>query len=338
MKKTNTIKNYLATIVLISLLAVSTAMTSSCTTSSTNNGLDSIDAKTLPSAFAEISSDSSFAIVPDDIEIATEMPQAPDKMIVYKVIPLDDAYTRDIAFKLGFSDSSLIEINPDKNGGSGQIYNAVNGDATLEVSSNGYFAARYGDSPSLDSGGVTLSEQECITKAQEWLKSHNLYPDEVSRTATGPMLQVSTHNTETGYRSENTVLTYGVSFFTRIGDYESSLPAAYVEIDTNGEIIEVDLHMQQLKELGYVNIITAEEAFNSMQSIFDSEIRNHPENSGCMINITDFSRLSITKVSIQYSKKDNYVQPIYFFYGTAYYNDSLETTEEFRGRVDAVIR
>jgi hypothetical protein len=332
------LKKYGYIIILCCLLVLTSTANASCTTTSSTGSLNNIDAKTLPVAFDGTYAGGQFVIIPSSIELATKMPESPDKILVYKLNTMNDACIRNIANKLGFPNSSLIKIEANQDSENLQIYNAVNGDAVLEVSANGYFAARYGDSPSLDSGGITLSEKECITKAQEWLKSHGLYPEEVSKIATGPILQVSTYNIETGFHSENTILTYGISFFTNIGEYQSSLPEAYVEIDTNGEIIEVDLHVQQLKELGYVDIKTAEEAFNKLENVFNNKVANSPEISGCMINFTDFSRLTITKVSIQYSKNGNYIQPIYFFQGTAYFDDGLGTTEEFRGRVDAVIR
>jgi hypothetical protein len=325
-------------ITLCCLLILTSIVNTSCTTTSSDGSLNNIDVKNLPIVFNGTYAGGQFVIIPTSIELTTKMPESPDKIPVYKINTMNDAYIRNIANKLGFPNSSLIKIEANQDSENLQIYNAVNGEAVLEVSSNGYFAARYGTSPSLDSKSLSFSEQEYITKAQEWLKSHNLYPEDVIRIATGPILQVSTYNIETGYHSDSTILTYGISFFINIGEYQGSLPAAYIEIDANGEIIEVDLHVQQLEELGYVNIKTAEEALNNLENVFNNKVENSPEISGCMINFTDFSSLTITEVSIQYVKSDNYIQPIYFFRGIAFFDDELGTTEEFRGRVDAVIR
>jgi len=305
----------------------------------TTTNMLTIDAKEIPAVFDDTYTNDSYNdIVPSSIELNTDLPESTDKLIVYKVIPTDYDYANDIALKLGFSGLYELIVESDLKDGSVQAYGAVEGDSTLTVSYNGYFSAQYKALPFDATNVSSLSKQECIDIAQEWLFTKGLYPESVTRIATGPMLQVSTFNVETGYQSENTVLTYGISFFTEIGDYEASLPTVFVEIDTNGTIIGVDLHSQQLEEIGYVTIIDAEKALDILTGVLTNEVENSPKISGCLINRGDFNDLVINEVSIQYTKSGNYIQPTYYFCGTAYYDDGLGTVKEFKASIDAVVR
>jgi hypothetical protein len=309
------------------------------TTTDEYNGIPIADAKEIPDVFDDVNPNSLYNdIVPSTIELDTVLPMAPDKLIIYKVIPVDYDYAKDIALKLGFSSLYELTEESDSNSENGQAYNAVEGDSILTVSYNGYFSAQYEDLPFDATDASVLSEEECIDIAQEWLYTKGLYPESVTRITTGTMLQVSTFNIETGYQSENTVLTYGVSFFTKIGDYEASLPTVFVEIDTDGTIIGVDLHAQQLEEIGYVTIIDAEKALDILTGVLTNEVENSPKISGCLINRGDFNDLVINEVSIQYTKSGNYIQPTYYFCGTAYYDDGLGTVKEFKASIDAVVR
>jgi hypothetical protein len=93
-----------------------------------------------------------------------------------------------------------------------------------------------------------------------------------------------------------------------------------------------------LEEIGYVTIIDAEKALDILTGVLTNEVENSPKISGCLINRGDFNDLVINEVSIQYTKSGNYIQPTYYFCGTAYYDDGLGTVKEFKASIDAVVR
>ena len=84
-------------------------------------------------------------------------------------------------------------------------------------------------------------------------------------------------------------------------------------------------------------IITPEEAIDIIERYLEGSLEK-TASLRCLANYSNFHRLTINKISIQYSKgAGDFAQPIYLIEGIAAY-EGWEGTDEFKGRVDAVIR
>jgi hypothetical protein len=334
------------TIFLVCLLAVSSLMVISCSSSGSDTGptieasdVSFIDASTLPKAFENVSSSGISGAPPVEVELDIDMPTFPEQVMVYKLKLMDAAYADEIAQSMGFTGTSEAStIPPDSDNLGAVAFSYTEGDAWLGISYNGVVEAIYGRYPSVSGQVNILSEQECLVTAQGWLKSHHIYPDNVTRISIGPIRQVATVDTETGVISENKITTYAVAFYANIGDYESSGPAAYIEIAENGSIIGVDRQAQRLEPYGYVNLKTPEMALDILETVLTSPLPSPPETSECLVNRRSFDHLSVTDVYLRYSKCNEFVLPIYHFRGDAISAGLPGVVKEFRGRVDAVNR
>lgn len=136
---------------------------------------------------------------------------------------------------------------------------------------------------------------------------------------------------------ENIPYSVIVLFETTLGDYGTYTPGARVEVGDDGEIMHVWVNVTQIKEYGLVSTKTPEVALNLLKARLTSQSVNPPEARETIINLRNFERLYLTRITLQYASGGGYFQPIYVFEGTAYSEQNLNL-DAFRGKVDAVAR
>jgi predicted small secreted protein len=268
---------------------------------------------------------------PVEITLDTGVPSIPDTLPVYKVIApeVNSQYAWSIAQTLGFAETDAI-FSP---GEIRQVYTYQNEIGTLEIEDDGYVNF-YSDYDSSKPENLPTDE-ECIDIATEWLQSCNMYPENITSTNVSNFIEVEEYDTSSHASIKYTVAK-SVVFYVGLNDYGNSFSVSVVIAD-NGKIIKAQADFVNYEEYTTVEIITPDEAIDILERYLEGTLEK-TASLKCLTNYSDFNRLTITKISIQYSTgAGNYAQPIYLIEGTAAY-EGWDGTDEFRGRVDAVVR
>jgi hypothetical protein len=268
---------------------------------------------------------------PVEITLDTEVPSIPDTLPVYKVIApeVNSQYAWSIAQTLGFEEDDAM-FSP---GEEREVYTYRNDDATLEIEDDGYINF-YSD---YDSGKPENlpTDDECIGIAANWLKSCDMYPENITSANVSNFIEVEEYDTSSHTSIKYTVAK-SVAFYVGLNDYGNSFSVSVVIAD-NGKIIKAQADFINYEEYTAVSIITPEEAIDILERYLEGTLEK-TASLKCLTNYSDFNRLTITKISIRYSTgAGNYAQPIYLIEGIASY-EGWDGTDEFRGRVDAVVR
>ncbi len=116
------------------------------------------------------------ATKPEELTIDSSLPAVPDKLIVYKVIRpvVDETFASNLVQRIGLT-GEMIFSNVDN------TYRIYFGDGTdgegISIYKDGKISIWY----ERDRRHVSSlpSDEECINIAQNWLKSHDLYPKNV---------------------------------------------------------------------------------------------------------------------------------------------------------------
>ena len=268
---------------------------------------------------------------PVEISLNTDLPSFPETLPVYTVITpnVNSQYAWSIAQTLGFEEGDAM-FSP---GEIRQVYTYQNDNATLEIESDGYINFR----SNYDSGKPENlpTDEECINIANEWLQSCDMYPENIVSTSVSNFIELEEYDTSSHTSIKYTVAK-SVVFYVGLNDYGNSFSVSVVIAD-NGRIIKAQADFINYEEYTTVSIITPEEAIDIIESYLEGTLEK-TESLRCLTNYSDFHRLTINKISIQYAKgTGDYAQPIYLIEGIAAY-EGWDGTNEFRGRVDAVIR
>lgn len=284
----------------------------------------------LPWVFEGIISHSSPS-TPVEIIMNTELPSFPATLPVYTVITpvVDSQYAWSIAQTLGFEEDDALFSSGEVRA----VYTYQNNNATLEIESDGYINFRSDYDSSKPENLPT--DEECIDIAADWLISCDMYPENIVSTKVSNFIEIEEYDTSSHTSIKYTVAK-SVVFYVGLNDYGNSFSVSVVIAD-NGKIIKAQADFINYKEYMTVSIITPEEAIDIIERYLEGTLEK-TASLRCLTNYSDFHQLTINKISIQYSKgAGDYAQPIYLIEGTASY-EGWDGTNEFRGRVDAVIR
>jgi hypothetical protein len=176
------------------------------------------------------------------------------------------------------------------------------------------------------------SYEEAVKIAGDWLTYNDLYPAHVSRVEKGGNL--TAQNSVTGEITSYWVV---VKFMTKLGDIDIYSPGALVCVGENGKIMQAEINMTQLKEYETVKLKTPEAALDILKAYLASPLADPAEARECLINLRNFERLTVTRITLQYTPGSGYLQPIYVFQGNAY-SQNNPNLDVFIGKVDAVSR
>ncbi len=306
---------------------ISTTISETITTTTTETFTGSTS---LPWVFEGIVVHSSPS-TPLEIILNTELPSFPATLPVYTVITpvVNSQYAWSIAQTLGFEEDDAMFSSGEVKA----VYTYQNDNATLEIEDDGYINF-YSDYDSSKPENLPADE-ECIDIAAEWLQSCNMYPENITSINVSNFIEVEEYDTSSHTSIKYTVAK-SVVFYVGLNDYGNSFSVSVVIAD-NGKIINAQADFVNYKEYTTVSIITPEEAIDIIERYLEGTMEK-TASLRCLANYSDFHQLTINKISIQYSKgAGNFAQPIYLIEGTASY-EGWDGTNEFRGRVDAVIR
>jgi hypothetical protein len=317
----------------VSMLVSGCTDTGNDTTSSTTTGTttgSTTNSTPLPWVFEGIVVHSSPS-TPVEIILNTEMPSYPATLPVYTVITpvVNSAYAWRVAQTLGFDEGDALFSSGEVR----KVYTYQDNNAILEIEDDGYinFHSDYDSSKPLN----LPTDEECIAIATDWLISCNMYPENIASTNVSNFIEIEEYNTDTKESTKYTVAK-SVVFYIGLNDYGNSF-SVYVVIGDNGKIIKAEADFINYDEYTTVSIITPEQAIDIIESYLEGTLEK-TASLRCLTNYSNFHRLTINKISIQYSKgAGNYAQPIYLIEGIASY-EGWDGIDEFRGRVDAVIR
>jgi hypothetical protein len=275
---------------------------------------------------------------PVEVVLDTVLPAAPEKLKVYRIETIDEKYIDTLAHRLGFN---CMPSQPDDPNGpytyilgynyqpgtklpAGTQWIEVYKDGTLQLFTEGIsFSNAPGNLPSFE-------EAEKI--AGDWLVLNELYPAGVTETEKGNGLVVT--GDDNGLITLHSIT---VRFQVKLGDYAIYTHAASVEVGENGKIIGAYVNIIQLKEYEIVPVKSPEAALNLLKARLASPLADPPEARESVINLRSFNRLTVTRVTLQYTSGGGYLQPVYVFEGDAL-SASQPSPEAFKGKVDAVIR
>ena len=308
-----------------STTAKASGTTSTQTTTETSTGLIS-----LPWVFEGIIIHG-LPDTPVEIILNTELPSYPATLPVYTVITpvVNSSYAWGIAQTLGFEKGDALFSQGEVR----KVYTYQNNNATLEIEDDGYINFRSDYDSSKPENLPT--DDECIGIAANWLKSCNMYPENITSTNVSNFIEIEEYNTDTKESNKYTVAK-SVVFYVGLNDYGNSFSVSVVIAD-NGKIIKAQADFVNYEEYTTVEIITPEEAIDIIERYLEGSLEK-TASLRCLANYSNFHRLTINKISIQYSKgAGDFAQPIYLIEGIAAY-EGWEGTDEFKGRVDAVIR
>jgi hypothetical protein len=275
---------------------------------------------------------------PVEVVLDTVLPAAPNKLKVYRIETIDEKYIDDLAHRLGFN---YMPGQPDDSNGpytfiQGQDYQPgtrlPDGTQWIEVYKDGSLQLFTEGISFSNAPGNLPSFEEAEIIAGDWLVLNELYPAGVTEAKKGNGLVVT--GDDTGLITPHSVT---VRFQVELSDYAIYTHAASVEVGENGKILSAYINIMQLKEYEIVLIKSPEAALNLLKARLASPLADPPEAWESVINLRSFDRLSVTRVTLQYTSGGGYLQPVYVFEGSAF--STLEpSSETFKGKVDAVIR
>jgi hypothetical protein len=276
---------------------------------------------------------------PYDIEfiLNTELPLAVKTLAVYieNEILVDDDYALNIARQCGFTEDDAVPLIGDTR----SVYSYKNSNANLEIKLDGSISLRT-DTDSSKPENLP-SDEECITIAVGWLESCGLTPENITDIETKSYMDIEEIDSTTNSVINKYSVATTVKFKVALNGYGLYSSAATVVIGENGKIIRADINLPNFEIYTYVDIITAGEALNILESYLEGKLDTGSNTLICLVNQIGFKKLIINDISIQYTKGNtDYLQPVYVFEGTAYfeYENGVTDTEDFISRVDAVIR
>lgn len=297
--------------------------------------------KTLPYAFEGLIQPGAQNAPPVEVIMGITLPQMPAEVPSYRVEPVTEEYMTNLAHKLGFNNKpSRAADGSQINFYKGWDYVPKTpmppGAYALEIYNDGSLLMRT-DINTVDVPNSLPSFEEAVTISKQWLVSHNLYPPNVTRVVEGGSPMVTGINIETKETVVKGPFLVTVKFMVSLGDVEMHRPGALVCVGENGKILRAEISSSQIKEYGAVKLKTPDSALNILKSYLSSPQADLQETKECIISMRNFELLTITSVSLQYTKTKGYLQPIYVFSGNA--SSQLNPNgEAFTGKVDAVLR
>jgi hypothetical protein len=273
----------------------------------------------LPFVFGNVAQPGVENAPPVEVILEITLPTGPTQLEIYRIIKptVDDKYADDLAERLGFQDPvPLVGTNR-------SVYSYKNAEETLEINLDGSISMYR--KPDMVIPGSLPSEQESINIARDWLKTHNLYPGNVSGVKTAPYHII-----------DGKPQGVGVVFTVNIKDYILHGLGAYVVVGEKGAILRASLNNPTLEKYSVYNLKPSSAASNILKNYLASSSASPPEAKECRANLRDFARLVVKEISIEYCISEGYMLPVYAFGGDAYFNSG--DIEEFVGLVDAVAR
>ena len=313
---------------LIGIVSSSTLIFSLCISCSPNQ-----DTLSLPLVFEDISGADIIGTESLDITLNTELPIIPDSLIVYRnIMPnVDYKYATNLAQQFGFN--TVTDVVP-LIGDTRLVYSYQNEDEVLEIYLNGNIKL-HGDINYSQPKNLP-SDDECIDIASNWLKSNDIYPDNITSIIANPNIEIEEVDTSSNI-SNKFILTKIVKFYVDLNGYKLNTCSAFIIIGDDGKVLNAETKYIQPENYQEFNLISATEAINILKQYLEGTL-DISEGTCCIANLSGFNQLEITTISIQYIiGADNYIQPIYVFEGSESYLKN-NTTESFIGKVDAVVR
>ena len=257
---------------------------------------------------------------PATIEVTTDTPTVPDKIMVYKILypTVDDEFAANLSKKLDFEDNLI----PVKSGETRLVYTYVNSTHYLEISLEGNMLLAW--SKGIPPPTSLLSEEQSISLAEGWLKSHGLLiKDDSYRTGVGKYYQV-----------DSVTYAYSVKFTLNINDYETCNEGFVVVVGDGGHIFRMQSYRHNLEPYGEFKLKSPGQALSLLEDYIEN---GESESKEIMVNTRLFGQLTITEVKLQYLSGKGYLQPVYVFKGVARLTPEA-TPEGFEGSVDALDR
>ena len=263
------------------------------------------------------------------IQVETSFPETPTNITVYNIEKVNPELAKDIAKLFGLEGDPAI---PPDNWGH---YNFSDEETILEVYLTGRIEFSYKNNSYTTPASFPSTEQ-CIQIAQEWLKSKNLYPDNISniQTKIGSTIGFAEKGSAAIETFPTSLL---VKFFTTINGYEVCISSASVRLGGQGEILDMHSFQPTFTEFGTVSLKTPEEALNILEESLKNTNSELITSEQVIFNqIGD--KLIINNVSLQYINNPDtlFLQPIYAFEGIMYSNNEDSIGESFIGYVDAI--
>lgn len=277
--------------------------------------------KLLPRVFEGIAVSGVYNASPVEVVVDVPFPEFPAEVALYRVVKpgVDEGYAADVARQLGFN-GTLVPLRGEKR----EVYAYVNETHTLEIRLDG--SLMFYKDIKLRAPESLPSEQDCIAIAERWLRTHNLYPENVVEVETKPCLMI-----------DGTPITIGVTFDVAVRGYELHGLGVLVVIGDGGEIVDVRRNVPQLELYRSVRLKTLDEALGILKHYLTSPSPLSPGELECIINMRAFTRLTVQNITLRYFNDAGYLQPVYTFTGDAYdqYSPDLGS---FLGLVDGVDR
>jgi hypothetical protein len=267
-----------------------------------------------------------------DIQLDTTFPKAPDQMKVYIITKVDDQRAFDIAKQFGMENDPVPLIGDER-----MVYSFANNEEILEINLDGSMHL-YQCHTDIDTSASLPSEDECINIAREYLKSKDLYPENVVRTQVGICETVGIAEKEKGQATEIPTK-MRVLITTNLDGYENNYTMSRVVIGDLGKVLELNYNNPVLTEYGVVRVKTPIEAYNMLTAYIKDPSFNSPYQDECIVNWRGSERLVIHNISLAYTAQTSKLslQPVYIFEGEVFLANQ-DAPEHFIGFVDAVQR
>jgi len=270
----------------------------------------------LPSPFEGITQFGVRNVPEHDVILEASMPSVPKELMVYRVLKpdVDEKFASRIADNFGFNG----ELVPTKSGEPRMAYVFTNDTHILEVELDGSIRLYRKNLPE---SGELPTEEECITIAENWLRSHGIYSADLKLAGVGISLI-----------RNGKPAAVGVRFMRSIDGIPIRNAIAYVSVTYDGLIQEVMLTIYDAKPYAAFKLKTPDTALKILKAYLDSGgITPEGQPRECIANYILFKRLIVRNVTLEYFLGKEYVQPVYVFQGEA-------DGEEFTGIVDAINR
>jgi hypothetical protein len=283
----------------------------------------------LPEAFQNVSGGNQAN--PDAvIQIEAAMPAVPLSITIYETKTIDETYA------LKWAKNFNLDKNPwPYTGGTREVYSYQDDKTTLEVYLNGrlhWYLNNVNQNPA-----VLPSDAELVPIAEKWLKDNRLYTEGTTKIRTG--IHESVGVCVDGQPAVWEPVTALVEFTTGLNGCEFYSGGALVIIGEGGQVNEVTYNMPAMSTYGTAKLKTPQAALDILKTYVTTSSSNSFETRECVANYRNFQNLKITRISLQYTpiSGSNYLQPIYVFEGDVY-NSGNPNPDNFRGKVDAVLR
>jgi len=306
------------------LVFVIIILTSACSNSSAENSL--------PGVFSKVIQPGVQNAPPVLVEIDTDLPEFPETMMVYKILTPDvnDEYANKIAETLGFSDPLPLE------GDKRLVYSYENDTYILEIDMQGFIHIYTTEEVETDESDEIPTDSECIEIAENWLKSNNLYPSDISSIKTEIASEISEEDIEEIEPEDIQIEAKAVIFKTTLNNKIMNGLGTKIVVSKNGIVSDFSRSIPETEEYELVKLISSEKALGILEDYLSSSTSIPPENNNCIANMRAFEKLVINKVDLEYYLGAGYMQPVIVFEGEGIFESG--TIEEFVGLVDAVSR